>query len=316
MSRRSSTLWPEEYDDLREEARKAAVGSKGEPFDPIVSQSRPADREARVAALRSMTAGLKVESPEGTDEPVAGVPCRVFRVPEPRGTYVHFHGGAFLLGDARNGDISNSKISKRLNVDVVSVDYRLAPEHPYPAGSDDCLAVAKSVIDSSDGPVVLGGESAGAYLAALTMLRLRDETKSSGRVGGLNLVCGVYDLSGTPSSVGMRASDVPDVLEDDLGDFVLDCYLPGWTRIQARDPQVSPLYADLRDLPPALFSVGSADHLLDDSLFMAARWRSYGNDTEVAVYPDCNHAFMVQETALARRASEHIADFLRSVIGT
>jgi acetyl esterase/lipase len=217
-----------------------------------------------------------------------------------------------VLGNPRFSDVSNANLCRQLNVNVVSVDYRLAPEHPFPAGAEDCLEVAKSVIDRSVGPVVLGGESAGGYLAALTILRLRDEVHSIERVRGVNLVCGVYDLSGTPSSLGSRPSDVPDVLEDDLGDFVLDCYLPGWTRIEARDPRVSPLYADLRDLPMALFTVGSADHLLDDSLFMAARWQAYGNACQLAVYPDCNHAFMVLPTALAKRASERIEAFLRT----
>ena len=124
---------------------------------------------------------------------------------------------------------------------------------------------------------------------------------------------GVYDLSGTPSGIGRRPSDVPDILEGTLGDFVVECYLPGVDRFGSRAPQYSPLYADLAGLPPALFTVGSADHLLDDSLFMEARWRAYGNEAELAVYPDCIHGFTGFPMELAKRANERIEAFLEGV---
>ena len=88
-------------------------------------------------------------------------------------------------------------------------------------------------------------------------------------------------------------------------------YLPGRTALEARDPACSPLYADLTGLPPALFTVGHADHLLDDSLFMAARWQAYGNEAELAVYPDCIHGFTGFPMELAKRANLRIDAFLR-----
>lgn len=121
---------------------------------------------------------------------------------------------------------------------------------------------------------------------------------------------GVYDLSGTPSGLGHRPSEVPDLLAGDLGDMVVEACLPGRTRLEARSPAWSPLYADLRGLPPALFTVGSADHLLDDSLFMHARWRAYGSPGELAVYPDCPHGFVGFPFGLAARANERIEAFL------
>jgi acetyl esterase/lipase len=78
----------------------------------------------------------------------------------------------------------------------------------------------------------------------------------------------------------------------------------------AHDPAVSPLYARLGGLPPALFTVGSADHLLDDSLFMAARWEAFGNQTDLAVYPDCIHGFNGFPMELATRANDRIDAFL------
>ena len=97
----------------------------------------------------------------------------------------------------------------------------------------------------------------------------------------------MYDLSGTPSNIASRPSDVPDILDGRGMRSLIDMYLPGRTALDARDPACSPLYADLTGLPAALFTVGHADHLLDDTLFMAARWQAFGNETALAVYPDC-----------------------------
>ncbi len=162
--------------------------------------------------------------------------------------------------------------------------------------------------------LVVGGESAGGYYAALTLLRVRDELDAIDRFVGANLVFGCYDVSGTPSVRGARPSDVPDILEDGVFEFVNECFVPGLTPDDCKDPRISPLYADLHDLPPALFTVGSADHLLDDSLFMAARWAAYGNESELAVYPDCIHAFPAVPMELSKRANERIDAFLERVL--
>jgi acetyl esterase len=306
-------LWPEEYEGLREEARRAAVGV-AEAF-----AGRRTGRKAGgdwVRAQRDELAALQVVSPAGTDEVVAGVPCRVFRpAGASRGTYLHFHGGAMITGSPLDRDVANAGLCERLGVRVISVDYRLAPEHPYPAGPDDCFAVARWLLDDEPGRLVVGGESSGGYLSALTLLRLRDELGASRRIAGANLVCGIYDLSGTPSNRGSRPTDTPDILDASTMDRVLPPYLPGRSREDARDPAISPLYADLHDMPPALFSVGFADHLLDDSLFMAARWQAFGAPTELAVYPDSGHAMDLFATELTRRANERIDQFLDGVFG-
>jgi acetyl esterase/lipase len=308
-------LWPEEYEGFRDEARRMgdalrgyyAGGASGEP---------PTDQAGRVRFMRETLEALKSESPAGADEEIAGVSCRVFRPKgASRGTYVHFHGGAMMLGSPLMNDVANAGLCERFGVRVISVDYRLAPEHPFPAGSDDCLAVSRWVLEDEDGPIVLGGESAGGYYAALTVLRIRDELYAVHRISGANLVFGVYDLGGTPTSRGARPSDVADLLEDSMFGFVNECYLPGRSLESARDPAVSPLYAGLAGLPPALFTVGSADHLLDDSLFMAARWQAYGNEAELAVYPDCIHGFTAMPTELAKRANERIDAFLERTLG-
>ncbi len=308
-------LWPEEYEGFRDEARQMADVLRGS-YGGGARGAVPTDQAGRVRFMREVLAAFETPSPVGTDEKIAGVPCRVFRPKDAsRGTYVHFHGGAMMLGSPLMNDIANAGLCERLGVTVISVDYRLAPEQPFPAGSDDCLAVSRWVLEHEDGPVVLGGESAGGYYAALTLLRIRDDPGAVHRISGANLVFGVYDLSGTPTSRGTRPSDVADLLEDSMFGFINQCYIPGRSLEDARDPAISPLYADLAGLPPALFTVGSADHLLDDSLFMAARWQAYGNEAELAVFPDCIHGFTAMPTELAKRANDRIDGFLERTLG-
>lgn len=315
------SLWPEEYEGLRDEARASAQSIVELLRGGATAPEVPTDRDERVRQQREMMQALEAVSPAGSDREIAGVPCRVFRPAAPaRAVYLHFHGGAMMLGSPLMNDGANADLSSRFGLAVVSVDYRLAPEHPHPAGSDDCLAVAAWLVERAEEELgtprlVVGGESAGGYYAALTLLRVRDELDAIDRVLGANLVFGAYDLSGTPSVRGARPSDVPDILEDGVFSFVNECFLPGLTPEECKAPSISPLYADLHDLPPALFTVGSADHLLDDSLFMAARWAAYGNESELAVYPDCIHGFPAIPMELSKRANERIDVFLERVLG-
>jgi acetyl esterase/lipase len=233
------------------------------------------------------------------------VPVRIF-VPETvDAVYLHIHGGGFALGIAAMNDVSNSEIAKRCNFAVVSVDYRLAPEHPYPAGPDDCEAVAKWLIDSSESEfgtrlLVVGGESAGGNLSATTLLRVRDKIGAIDRFVAANLVYGAYDLTGTPSA--SLASDKSLVLKRSDMEAFGRLYLGNDDYEKRLDPDVSPLYADMSGLPPALFTVGGADPLLDDSLFMASRWQLAGNDAELAFYPECPHGFDMFPTKAALKA--------------
>jgi acetyl esterase/lipase len=236
--------------------------------------------------------------PEAVDREIAGVPCRLFLPDQPAtAVYLHFHGGGMILGSPLMNDLGNLDLCKRFDMTVVSVDYRLAPEHPYPAGPDDCFAVARWIVEHGEaelgsGRIVVGGESAGGYLAALIPLRMRDELDAIDRVAGMNLVFGVYDWGASPSQLGLRPHDGPDVLDPEGIAFFTEAYLPGRTNDERRDPAVSPLYADLRGMPPALMSVGTCDHLVDDTLMLAGRWAAAGNDLELLVLPELPHGFM------------------------
>lgn len=231
-------------------------------------------------------------------------------VPETvKGAFLHIHGGGFVLGRAHHQDLLLSAISAQCEMAAVSVDYRLAPEDPYPAGPDDCEAAALWLASNArrelgTDRILIGGESAGANLAALTLLRLRDRHGMSPFAGAV-LTFGVYDLSMTPSA--RRWGNRNLIINTPIMEWFNDHYVPPEKR---RDPDVSPLYADLAKLPPALFTVGTLDPLLDDSLFMYARWIAAGSPAELAVYPGGIHGFIAFPLELARRALERIRSFI------
>ncbi|MBA2325612.1 MAG: alpha/beta hydrolase [Actinobacteria bacterium] len=224
--------------------------------------------------------------------PVGGLRLRTFVPDQVDAVFLHIHGGGFAAGSPEMTDLLHEILSKELNLAFVSVDYRLAPEHPYPAGPDDCEAAALWLLEHAEAEfgsarLLIGGESAGAHLSACTLLRLRDRHDAVDRICGANLVFGIYDLGRTPSQRGVP--EHPDVLTVEQIQYFAELFTPGRSPEDRRDPDVSPLYADLHDLPPALFTVGADDHLIDDTLFLAARWELAGNDAELLVYPDAPH---------------------------
>jgi acetyl esterase/lipase len=241
-------------------------------------------------------------------------------VPEaaPAGVYLHIHGGGWTLGSADLQDMQLAEVADATGLAVASVDYRLAPEHPFPAGPDDCEDAARWLIDrgakelGAPARLTVGGESAGAHLAVLTLLRLRDRHGISGAFCAANLVYGAFDMSMSPS--GRLWGDRNLVLSVPIMDFFMDNLLPGLDREARRKPEYSPLYADLRGMPPALFTVGTLDPLLDDTLFMAARWTAAGAQAELRVWPESIHGFTAFPLAIARAANASQEAFLRTAV--
>ena len=243
------------------------------------------------------------------------ITLRVIAPANPRGIYLHIHGGGWVLGGADMQDPMLERIADHTGQAVVSVEYRLAPEHPYPAGPDDCEAAAAWLIQNGQrefgaSAMTIGGESAGGHLAAVTILRMRDRYGYNGWRGA-NLVYGAYDLSMTPSQ--RQFGDTRLVLRtSDMRQFY-NAFMPDIA--DRRVPDISPLYADLKGLCPALFSVGTKDALLDDSLFMHARWVAAGNPAELAIYPGGAHGFTLFPNALAQSAAAAMDAFLNRVLG-
>jgi len=179
----------------------------------------------------------------------------------------------------------------------------------HPAGPADCEAAAMWVIDHAPteygtSALVLGGESAGSTLAAVTALRLRDRHGYTG-LSGLNLSQGAYDLRLTPTlrAYGQRRL----ILNTPTAQSLLDRYAQAANR---EDPDVSPLFADLAGMPRALFTVGTLDPLLDDTGFMYFRWIAARNHAELDVYPGAMHGFNLFPTALGRQACARIDRFI------
>ena len=152
-------------------------------------------------------------------------------------------------------------------------------------------------------------------MTAVVTLRVRDELQAADRVLGANMVFGVFDWGLTPSQRGRRASAGPDILDREGIEYFASCYLPGRTPEERRDPSASPLYADLHDLPPAMFSVGTNDHLLDDTLFMAARWRAAGNPVTLFVAPDMPHGFMAFPCGITSAWAQETDGWFARVLG-
>jgi acetyl esterase/lipase len=212
-------------------------------------------------------------SPLAEDTEIAGVPVRVFTPPKPRATVMHLHGGGFVYGAARLQDARLEQLAVACTSTVVSVEYRLAPEHPHPAATDDCEAVARELVARGT-EVAVVGESAGANLAVAMLLRLRDRPGVA-ELRAAALVGGVYDLE-----LGLFAETGDVSLTRAELNLLIDAYADDTPR---SDPQLSPVHADVRGLPPALFVVGSLDPLLQDSARLAERWWEAGNSVQLEV---------------------------------
>ena len=288
----------DQIDAARDFYRSRAAGRGPSTLDELrmVRAARSAPPPADPPALEEI-----VETANGP------VPVRIFTPTDGQalGVYLDIHGGGFYMDSAARGDRRHRELADALHIAVVSVDYRLAPEHPWPAAPDDCVAVARWLVEHADDRfgsrrLAIGGSSAGATLALTTLLRLRDGGVVD-RFGGAVLQFGTYDLSAkTPA--GRRIAD----------EYFIQAYVG---HVQDRTtPDISPIYAELGGLPPALLVVGSTDVLLEDNLAMAGRLSAAGNDVELRIYPESPHGFTGHPTAMARTALSGIDSWLRERI--
>ncbi|CAM5256952.1 Acetyl esterase [Streptomyces alboniger] len=264
--------------------------------------SRPARGQAPSAATLALLRRNRlggdtppVRLPHGRDRVVAdGVKVRVFVPDHVDGVYLHIHGGGWAFGSADGQDERLWRLAEQARLAVVSVEYRLAPENPFPAGPDDCEAAARwlvkhAVDEFGTDRLLIGGESAGAHLSVVTLLRLRDRHGITGAFRGAHLLFGPYDLSMTPSQRLFGDRQLLSNTDAIRGSYEL--FTPGMGQEQRRDPKVSPLFADLTGLPPARIVVGTEDPLLDDSLFLAQRWQTAGAPVQLGVVAGAMHGF-------------------------
>jgi monoterpene epsilon-lactone hydrolase len=204
------------------------------------------------------------------------------------GTILYFHGGSFSLGSPETAMALTAQLVARTGVRALSLDYRLAPEHPFPTGIDDCLAAYRSLLDGGEDPasIIFAGDSAGGGLAVTTTLAARE--------AGLPMPAGIVafspglDHTRTGDSVVAKEGIDPLFTGEGLARSG-ELYLAGQDPAQ---PLLAPaVLADLTGFPPILLQVGANELLLDDSVRLADRARDAGVDVILDVVADVPHVF-------------------------
>lgn len=285
--------------------RQALVAHKGEAFGPA---ARPMFDDMLAATPAADDVLVEV----GTVGGISGVWSR------PQGAQagarvLYIHGGGYMLGSARGFTNFAGQIASRVGAETFVPDYRLAPEHPFPAAIDDVVAAYHGLVDGGAGRIVLAGDSAGGGLA-LALLAIVAAEKQVGRQqpAGAAVMSPWADLALAGASHATRAEADPIFTKDVLQVFA-DAYLRGE---DAHDPKASPIYADLAGLPPIRIDVGDDEVLLDDAVRYADRTRAAGGDIELSIWEGMPHVFQTSlgRFAAAEHSLEAIGTFLRKCL--
>jgi acetyl esterase/lipase len=251
-----------------------------------------------------------------TPAALGGVPTAEITVDaiEPRHIVLYFHGGVYVLGDAFLAADLASQVGRRTRARVISVDYRLAPEHPYPAAVDDALAAYEALLDNGTAPsdIAFAGESAGGGLAIATLVNARDH--------GLPLPAAAFvmspyadlTLAGATMETKRQADPLlsPEALRARVGDYT--------SRQDAALDLISPIFADLSGLPPLIIQAGTHEVLLDDAVRLAQQAVIADVEVTLDITPGVPHVFqayhaMLDEAAAALdRAGQRLSAYLAS----
>jgi epsilon-lactone hydrolase len=279
-------------------------------------RARPVALEAPVHETRATFEQIAFLFPVPGDvrtEPVEidGLRAEWVRPPESRPDRVllYLHGGGYMLGSLNTHRELVARLARALGANALHVDYRLAPENPFPAAVDDATAAYRWLLASGVAPrsITIAGDSAGGGLALATLLALRDagEPLPAAYVG----LSPWTDLEGTGDSAQAGAVDDPMISGPGIR-VTGELYLGG---ADPRTPLASPLYGDFAGLPPMLILVGTREVLLDDSTRLAERARAAGVDVELEVWQDLIHVwpFFGPDMPESRDAVALIAEFTR-----
>jgi len=225
---------------------------------------------------------------------------------------LYLHGGGYRVGRAVTYRHFTWRMADAARARVLIIDYRLAPEHPFPAALDDALAAYRWLLAGGAQEIVVMGDSAGGGLTLALLMRLRDE--------GLPLPAAAIalspwtDLALTGASLEENAASDPMINVGDLPRAAAD-YLAG---TDPRNPYVSPLYGDATGLPPVLIQVGGDEILRDDAVRMAEKLRAANPQSELQVWPLMPHVWQAYAPVMpeARRAIAEIGGFVRRILGS
>jgi epsilon-lactone hydrolase len=267
----------------------------------LVARMRANPSVADVAAMRARMQTLVGASAlpaevEVTAVDAGGVACDWVLpsgVRRPR-TILFFHGGGYVLGSAQTHRHLAFEIAAAADAEVLVVDYRLAPEHPFPAAADDAMTAYKWLLGQGIPPaqIAIVGDSAGGGLALATVLSAAKAGLP--RASCLLAICPWTDLSNSGASIAANRLNDPSVTEASLN-WLAALYLEGHDRLDSR---ASPLFGALQGLPPTLIQVGSVEILLDDSLRFSERARKAGVDIECQVWDGMPHVWPLYSSAL------------------
>jgi acetyl esterase len=289
---------------------------------PPLSSMTPTDARAAYTALAALETGEEIQRVDERHVPTpdGDIPVRVYTpadaVGTNRGVLLWLHGGGWVLGDLDTADATCRALANRAGAVVVSVDYRLAPEHPAPAALEDALAALTWTVENGEllgvdvSKVAVGGDSAGGNLAALLCQRVRDEFGPD--IDFQVLVYPVTDLTLGHPSMDENAEGY-FLTKETMGWFV-DCYVGDQER---KDAAVSPLYAEsFAGLPRALVVTAEYDPLRDEGEAYAAALRDAGVPTELLRYEGQIHGFFALPSMLddARQAIEVVGAALRTAL--
>jgi acetyl esterase len=249
------------------------------------------------------------------DESVGDIPIRIYQHDAPpAGLLVYFHGGGFCIGSIGLMDNVARELAHASGAVVVSVEYRLAPEHPFPAGLDDCETVTRWAVAHAErfgvrpDQVAIAGESAGGNLAAAVALRLRD-------AGDVSLAAQVLLYPGVSGSVPFPSDEEFDglILNRKAKEVFWAAYSGG--RDLDDDPYAAPLAAaSLTGLPPALVVLGGCDMLRDEGRAYAGRLRDAAVDVDEVCFPGQPHGFINHGFPAAEQAFEHVGEWWRRTL--
>ena len=248
------------------------------------------------------------------DLDAGGVPAVRVAVPGSGGGVVlYLHGGGYVVGSAHGYRGLAGELGRAAGMDALVVDYRLAPEHPFPAAVDDAVAAYRALRASglAAGKIVLAGDSAGGGLTLATLVKLRSE--GDDLPAAALLISPWADLTGRAASLDGKRAEDPSLTPEGL----VACaghYLAGQ---DAAHPLASPALADLAGLPPLLVQVGSIEILLDDALAIAARAGAAGTSVRLEVHPGLPHVFHAFHFMLpqAKAALDEAGRFLAQATG-
>jgi acetyl esterase/lipase len=222
---------------------------------------------------------------------------------------LYLHGGGYIIGSVRSHRVMMARLSQAAASRVLGLEYRLAPENPFPAAVEDSVAAYRWLLSEGcdPGKITIGGDSAGGGLtmAVLVALRYLGEPMPA---AGICLSPWV-DLEGTGESMNTKAEEDP-IVQREMLEFMTDLYVGNRDR---RAPLAAPLYADLRGLPPLLIQVGTAETLLDDSKRLADRAKAAGVEVDLQIWDDMVHVWHLFAPVLpeGQQAIEDIGEFVR-----